>query len=151
MNINFITSSEKKDIIFNLDKQFGIKELPYLLIKTGKEKIRAFTGHLSKDEIRKLSRKINIEIIGIYLIRKEHDFRLSLDATMLLKPRIKNNILAISDEHLKEWMRGNDLIIKMQRQTLVIKHNDDFIGCGRSTGEKIANYIPKDRRLRSKI
>ncbi len=148
MNIHFLKSSQKKELVKQLDKQFGIAELPYLLIASGKEKLRAFSGHLSKDEIRELSNMLNIELIGLYLIKQEQDLRLSLDATILLKKQINKNIINLTDSQVYEWLRGHDLDIKIPQGTLVIQHNDDFLGCGKSNGEKLFNYLPKDRRLR---
>ncbi len=147
MNINFIKSSEKRKITEQLNNQFGIETLPYLLIESGKEKIRAFTGNLLKEEIKLLSRLINIELIGIYLLKKEDNgLRLSLDATHLLKNQIKKNIIEINESQLNDWLKGNDLNIQIQRGIVIIKYNEDFIGCGKSNGQKIFNYVPKERR-----
>ena len=44
-----LTSSDKKKILEQLNNQFGITELPYLLIQFGQEKIRVYSGILSKD------------------------------------------------------------------------------------------------------
>ena len=149
MNIHFIKTPEKRRIIEELNKQFGIETLPYLLIQTGKEKIRGFSGNLSKEEIIQLSRLTNIEIIGLYMLKKEGDFRITLDAIHLIKGQIKNNIIEINDEQLQDWLRGRDLNIQTNnRNKFIIKHNDDFIGFGKSNGIKIFNYIPKDRRLK---
>lgn len=148
MNIHFIKSSKKKEILKQLKQQFGINELPYLLIESGKEKIRGFSGHLSKDEIHTLSLIVNIELIGLYLIKQEGDLRLSLDATTLLKNQITKNIIEITDVQLQDWLRGNDLLLQVERGTIVIKHDADLIGCGKSNREKIFNYLPKDRRLK---
>ena len=149
MNIRFIKSNEKKEIVKALNEQFGISELHYLLLEVGKEKMRAFSGSLSKDEIFSLSKIANIEIIGTYLLKKEHDFRLSFDACNILKKQITKNILKISEEQFQKWIRGHDLDIETQQGTYVIEYNGDFIGCGKSNGEKIFNYVPKDRRLKS--
>ena len=148
---HFIRSSEKKRIIEQLKEQFGIEKIPYLLIRSGKEKIRAFSGHLSKEEIKTLSQITNIESIGLYLIKqeKEQDLRLSIDATNLLKSQITKNILEVNNEQLLDWIRGKDLQIITTQNTKIIKHNQDFIGCGKSNGIKIFNYIPKGRRLKS--
>jgi NOL1/NOP2/fmu family ribosome biogenesis protein len=148
MNCKFIKTPEKRKIIKELNNQFGIKELPYLLIETGKEKIRAFSGSLSKEEILELAESANIEIIGIYILRKEQEFRLSFDAPHILKKQITKNIIEIDETQAKEWMKGNDLQIKEKKGTFVIKHKDDFLGCGKSNGETIFNYVPKDRRIR---
>ena len=151
MRINFIKSSKKKEILVKLEEQFGISDLPYLLIESGKEKIRGFSGHLSKEEINEISLILNIEIMGLYLLKQEQDLRLSLDATTLLKEQITKNIIDISDAQLQEWLRGRDLDIKTPKGTIIIKNKDDLIGCGKSNGEKIFNYLPKDRRLKNKI
>lgn len=149
MNLNFIKSPEKRRIIEQLKEQFGISKLHYLLTESGKEKIRAFSGHLSKEEIKKLSYLTNIEAIGVYLLKKEDNFlRLSLDAIHLLSKQISRNTIEINENQLKDWLRGYDLNIKVPSGIVIIKHNNDFIGSGKSNGQKIFNYVPKDRRLK---
>ena len=152
MNLSFIKTSEKRRIINQLNEQFGITELPYLLIESGKEKIRGFTGHLSKDEIIWLGKIANIEGIGLYLIKKEDDlFRLSLDATHLLGSQITKNIIDITGEQLEQWIRGRDLGIKAQKGLFVVRYAGDFLGSGKSTSEKILNHIPKERRIKKPL
>jgi NOL1/NOP2/fmu family ribosome biogenesis protein len=148
MNLRFIKSSEKKDILAQLQKQFGISELRFLLLESGKEKIRGFSGSLSKDEIFELGKIANIENIGIYLLRKEDTLRLSFDATQLLASQISKNIIDISEEQAREWLRGHDLNIQAAHGTIVIRYGTDFLGCGKSTGLRIANHVPKERRLK---
>lgn len=151
MNLNFIKSSEKRRIIEKLKEQFGIQNLPYLLIKSGKEKIRAFSGHLSKEEIYQISHLTNIEVIGLYLLKEEDNvLRLSIDAIHHLKDQITENIVKINHEQLNEWLRGNNLEIQTKKGIVIIKNNEDFIGCGKSTGQKILNYVPKNRRLKNR-
>jgi len=150
MNVHFIKSSEKKKIVEQLNKQFGIENLNYMLIETGKEKIRAFSGSLSKEEIFELAKIANIEIIGLYSVNKERadDLRITLDALHLLKDQITNNIIEINSDQFHKWIRGHDLDIATQKGAVIIKYQSDFVGCGKSNGEKIFNYLPKDRRLR---
>ncbi|MBI2632734.1 hypothetical protein HYW75_07045 [Candidatus Pacearchaeota archaeon] len=150
MNLRFIKSPEKRIITEQLNEQFGIENLPYLLLESGKEKIRAFSGHLSKEEISKISQILNIESIGIYLLRKEthSELRLSFDATHILKNQIKNNIIDINKAQLIEWIRGRDVSINTDKGIKVIKYNSDFLGCGKSSGDRIINHVPKDRRIK---
>lgn len=151
MNIHFIKSNEKRRIISALQEQFGIEELPYLLIESGKEKIRGFSGHLSKEEIAKISGIAYVEVIGLYLMKEENnELRLGLDASIILSKQIKKNIIEISDKEYESWIRGSDLEIKKPKGVYVIKYKNDFIGCGKSNSEKIFNYVPKDRRLKNK-
>src|SRR4030043_1460348 len=103
----FIKTPEKRRIISELDEKFGITELPYLLIESGKEKIRAFSGSLSKEEILQLSQLAKIEGVGIYFMKKEVDgLRLSFDATQILSKQIAKDILYINDPQLEQWIRG---------------------------------------------
>ncbi len=151
MNIHFIKSPEKRKIVEDLNERFGIDELPYLLIESGKERIRGFSGSLNKDEILELSRLLNVESIGLYIIRREHNLRLSFDATQVLAKKITKSIVNIEDENYNHWIRGHDLDIKAEQGIVVIKHKGDNIGCGISTGEKIINHVPKERRIKTKL
>ncbi|MBM3232961.1 hypothetical protein FJZ18_02215 [Candidatus Pacearchaeota archaeon] len=148
MKVHFIKSSEKKDIIEELREIYGIEELPFLLIETGKDKIRGFTGSLSKDEISELSKITFIEGIGLYLIRREESLRLSFDATQLLNDQINKSALDVSEEQAIQWLKGNDLDIKCLRGIVVVMFENIPLGCGKSTGERIVNHVPKERRLR---
>ncbi|MEK6856154.1 MAG: hypothetical protein AABX66_03290 [Nanoarchaeota archaeon] len=154
MTLSFIKSNQKRTIIEALKEQFGVNEIPYLLIQSGKEKIKAFSGSISKDEIIEISRMIRIEFLGIYLLKQELDYRLSFDATQILSNQITKNILDINQEQYELWIRGYDLELKENtdlRGTIVIRFNGDFFGCGKSSGNKIFNYVPKERRLKTPL
>lgn len=151
MNCDFLRSSDKKELLAQLEEQFGITELPYLLLETGKEKIRGFSGSMTKEEIISLSRLINIEIIGSYLFKREGDsnrIRLSLDATHILSSQLTKNVVEITDEQKELWLRGNDLDIKTNSGMVLVKNSNTFLGCGLSTGKNILNHVPKERRIR---
>ena len=146
--MRFLKSSEKKKLIKELEENFGILKLDYLLIETGKQKIRGFSGTMTKEEIKELSEIANVEIIGIYLFRREGNLRLSLDGTHLLKKQMTKNIIEISDKEIELWLHGKNLEIVKDRGVYAIRYKDDFIGCGISDGKKIINYVPKERRIR---
>ncbi|MFA5258798.1 MAG: hypothetical protein WC979_06280 [Candidatus Pacearchaeota archaeon] len=144
-----LTSTDKKKIIEQLNNQFGITKLPYLLIQFGQEKIRAYSGILSKEELCYLDREIRIENIGLYFAKYESDeIRLTLDGIQLLKNQITKNILELNDSQANEWFKGIDLEIKADYGWKVLKHDNELIGCGKSTGEKITNFMPKERRIK---
>ena len=148
--MQIIKLKEKKQIIEQLNKQFGIQDLPYLLLRFGKEKIRAYSGSLSTEELKILDKTLNIETIGIYFAAEiNNELRLSLDAIQLLKNQISKNILEIDNEQAEKWFKGQELLIKTDRNFKILKNNNEFIGCGKSTGEKIANFMPKERRIKS--
>ena len=144
-----LTSTDKKRIVERLNEEFGITELPYLLIQFGQEKIRAYSGVLSKEELYYLDREIRIETIGLYFAKYEDEgIRLTLDGVQFLKDQITKNIVEVNDKESEDWFRGNDIEIKAERGWVVLKHKEEFIGCGKSTGEKITNFMPKERRIK---
>ena len=149
MKIQFIKSGEKKELLKELNEEFGISNLPFLLFEAGKEKTRAYTGSLSKDEILDLAAFTHIEFLGFYLLRKENIIRLSIEGTHSLKEQISKNIINISDSETIEWFRGLDLQIKEEKGVKIIQNGSDFLGSGISTGECILNHVPKERRLKN--
>jgi len=148
--MKILKSSDKKRIINQLNEQFGISNLPYLFLQFGKEKIRVYSGNLSTEELAKLDREIRIENTGLYLAKHYSDgLRLSLDSLSILKGQILKNVLEINDEKAKEWFQGNDLNIESDNAFKILKNNNELIGCGKSTGERITNSIPKERRVKN--
>jgi len=145
-----LPSSQKKKIIKKLNEQFGISKIPHLFLQFGKEKIRLYSGDFDKEELLELDKNIRIESIGLYFAKIQNDgIRLSLDGTILLKSQITKNILELSDKQSEEWFKGNDLDLKLDKNFKILKNKGDFIGTGKSTGEKITNSMPKERRIKN--
>ncbi|MFH1290257.1 MAG: hypothetical protein ABIH92_02495 [Nanoarchaeota archaeon] len=150
--MKFIKSNQKRKIIEELNEVYGITKLPYLLIEGGRKRTRAFSGHLSKEEISQLNNLTNMEIIGMYLIsNKDEDFRLNFDAVSLLRNQITKRIVEINKDQLELWLRGHDLEIKADRGIVVLKYQDDLVGIGKSNETKIFNYVPKERKLKTAL
>ena len=146
--MKILYSTEKKKILKQLNEQFGITALPYLLVQFGKGKIKAYSGNLSTEELRVLDKNINIENIGLYFLNINEGIRLTFDGISLFKNQITKNILELNNSQTEEWMKGNDLMINTNKGFVVLKNNNEFIGCGKSTGEKITNFVPKERRIK---
>ena len=152
MNIRFLSSGEKKKLVNELEERFGIAKLPYLLIESGKSRIRGFSGSLSREELVRLSTLVRVEIVGLYLFRKEpFGLRLSVDALHLLKEQITSGIIELNDIEFNVWIRGGNLDYTGEKGVFVIKYKDDFFGCGYATGSKLLNYIPRERQIRSRV
>ena len=143
-------SPQKKKILIQLNEQYGIKELPYLILQFGQDKLRLFSGNLSVTELSTLENNLRIENAGLYFAKIENDgIRLTLDGLQILKNQITKNILELTDKQAEEWMKGNDLDIKTDRAYKILKNDNEFIGCGKSTEERITNFMPKERRIKS--
>ena len=149
MTLKILDKKDKKKILAELEKQYGITEIPFLLIQAGREKIRGYTGSLSKEEIIKLERNVNIETAGIYILNKEQDgLRLSFDAPNLLN--VSKNIIEISDEQAEAWLFGRDIETEKDiKGFVIIKNKEDFLGCGKASQGRIVNFVPKERRRKN--
>jgi NOL1/NOP2/fmu family ribosome biogenesis protein len=159
--LSFIFKSDKEKILQKLE-YYGIKNLPFLLCYSGKEKIRGYSGNLSIQEIQELNDAVSIEIAGMYLFNyyeANDELRLSFDAISALKSQITKNIIELDDKQSEEFMKGRDIMFNEQEK---IKFKDephgfkiirqtstgDFLGTGKLSEARISNYMPKERRLR---
>ncbi|MFH1710849.1 MAG: hypothetical protein ABH840_00895 [Nanoarchaeota archaeon] len=151
MRFKTLSRKEKEKILEKLNEQFGISNLPYLLIKQGFEKVRAFSGSLSREELEKLGEKVNVDTVGIYLLKEEgNDIRLSHDGASLLQNQITKNILTLNKEQANEWLRGNNLQITSDLSgPVILKYKDLVIGCGKAGQGRITNFVPKERRIKN--
>ena len=158
-DLQFIFKSDKDKIIEKLG-YYGITKIPFLLVNSGKEKIRGYTGNLSKEELIKLNKEIGIEILGLYLLHSyegDDSLRLSFDGIYALKDQITKNIIELEDKQAEEFLKGRDLVltnddkIKFKNEPKgfkIIKHKNEFIGSAKLSEERLLNYMPKERRLR---
>ncbi len=165
MRSQILDKTKKKKIIENLEI-FGIEKIPYLLIKTGKEKIRAYSGSFSSDELQQLSKVIHIGEIGMYFGKeviegktKIKNTRITLDAVHLLQKQIKKNIIELNEGQEKEWFFGRDIELEQGvgdiagGSFVILKFEEDFIGVGRLSVDckMVSNYLPKERRRRENL
>jgi len=150
--LKILTHKEKAEVTNKLKIRFGINEIPGILVRWGAERIYLFTGSFTEKDIRKTEQIAFIERIGIYFAKIVKDeIRLSIEGTQILKDQITKNIFELNDEQAKQWMQGEELNIQTGKKGfLVMKNRDDFLGCGKASELKIGNFIPKNRRLKSK-
>ncbi len=151
--VEFLDKAKKKKVLNKLEEDYGINKLNYLLIRSGKENIRIFSGNLSKDELNLLAKNVNLELIGTKLCTiTEEGIRLNFDLINLpeIKSQISKNIIDLNEDEAKKWMRGEDLKIdtKTKEKFLVVKKAEDLLGIGKVYREILKNYIPKERRIK---
>ncbi|MFH1327084.1 MAG: hypothetical protein ABIH59_03080 [archaeon] len=152
-NLTILNNHEKQEILNKLQKQFGISELPGILLKIGQERIFLFQGSLNEKQIKELEyNRTNIERVGIYFGKQQgNEIRLSIDGVHLLKDQISKNTFELNKEQVNTWMHGSELNLKPGKKGFVIMTNkEDFLGTGKASEEKITNFIPKSRRLKFK-
>ena len=150
--LKIFSENEKQEITKKLEKQFGIKEVPGMITMFGAERMFIFQGDLEYKELQNLRKAIVMERVGIYFAKEQAgEIRLTIDGVHLFKDQITKNILEINKEQLQEWLHGNELNIDTElRGFVVIKCENDFVGTGKASENKITNFIPKNRRLKLK-
>ena len=152
--IHILSNQETKEMLSKLNEQFGIQKIPGRLIKIGKERIFLFNGDFSDEQIKNLEKIVFIEKIGIYvgaIFLPTGEIRLSIEGTQIFKDQITKNLFEINEEKFGNWMQGEELDIQTGlKGIIVIKYKNNFLGCGKASENKIGNFIPKSRRLRSK-
>jgi NOL1/NOP2/fmu family ribosome biogenesis protein len=121
-------------------------ELDYGFLKSSKNKIFIINKDISKLDLSKL----RIDSLGLYFGQLTgKGIRLSIEGAQIIGPCAKKNVLELDKKQTEDWFRGYDLDIKLGYEGFVIlKYNNDFLGSGKSTKEKILNFVPKIRRTK---
>ncbi len=164
MKINILDKTKKKKFVEEVG-YLGVEKINHLLIKTGKEKIRAFSGSLSVNEIMDLWRLFPIEGIGTYLGKQmidrrtgKKESRLSLDGLHILSSQINKNIIRLNEKQEKEWFLGHNIELNKEQieglkeikgfLAVVSFNGGDFIGTAKlsSSKEFLNSFLPKERR-----
>jgi NOL1/NOP2/fmu family ribosome biogenesis protein len=143
-----LKSKEVKQLHSLLEKQFGLKKnLDYLFFINNKNKIYI----IDRDFTKIYTEKLRISSLGLYFAEQNKSrLRLSIEGSELIGMHCTNNILDLDQEQARNWLKGLDLDLDIKkREFLLIKHKEDFLGCGKAVENKVLNYVPKNRRLRS--
>lgn len=153
--LKILTLAEKNEIERKLNEQFGIKKLNGLIVRRGKERLFLFTGNFSEEEIKILEESVIIERVGIYFAKIVEDngiekIRLSIEGSQMLANQITKNLFELDEKQTESWMKGQQLDISaIDKGFLIMKNKGDFMGTGKASENKIGNFIPKNRRLKS--
>ena len=146
-----LKSKEVKQIKEMIKQQWGFtKKLDYLFFLSKKDKLYI----ASRDILDADLSKTRINSIGVYFGEYRQDrkeLRLTIEGSQMIGPSAKKNILELDDQEVIQWMKGKDIERDFNMQGFVIiKHNTDYLGCGKIKEEKkvLLNYVPKVRRVR---
>ena len=164
MKIQIMDRAKKKKLIAGLDN-LGLKKIPQLLVRSGKERIRAYSGDLSTEQIMEIWRLLPIEGVGLYvgkdMINRNgvHEIRMSLDGMHLWKEQLTERIFQLTENQEEIWFKGDEVILteeqigKISDGFVNVKSfsGDDFVGMGKigSEGKILYGFLPKERRRKS--
>ncbi len=147
--IDILRKNKREGVENLLERVYGLKiPFRYHLLQTGKDKIRVFTGNLPANDTLLLGKILNVETVGLYLaFLKDSEIRLGFDSSTLLGKHAKK-FIELSNSEAKKWLRGEDIEKETdEKGYFLMKHGPDIIGCGKATGQKILNFVPKERRI----
>jgi NOL1/NOP2/fmu family ribosome biogenesis protein len=163
MKIQILDKAKKKKFIEGIS-ELGLKKIPQLLIKSGRERVRAFSGNLSKEEIMEIWRITPIEGVGLYVGKDSVDkrngrreVRLALEGLHAWKDQISENILQLNKEQEIEWFLGKNIEIESSEKKgfVAVRSADgkDFVGIGKigDEGKMLYGLLPKERRRKEAI
>ena len=144
--LHILNTRDNKEISELIKKQYGCKFdfKGYAVFMNDKNKIyivKRDIGKLNFDELR-------FNSIGMYFGEVNRgELRLSIEGSQIIGQIAKKGILELSYEESKLWMKGHDFKVKSKEEGfLIIKHHDDFLGCGKVKDKTLLNYVPKERR-----
>lgn len=141
-----------------LFEQFGIEEadLDYTFYINKKGKIYLINNAVKNVDLE----QYRIDSLGMYFgtvsnydgkigeKNKQQEIRLSIEGSQMLGPKATKNIIDITEEQRKQWMKGIDLPYNTDILGFaLIKYGNDFLGCGKKRGDILLNFLPKSRRI----
>jgi len=154
--LRFLEREEISKILQIIENRFGaeLEDLMdnYLFLKDEKGKIWICNKEIMNVELQGL----RVQKVGLYFgfFESEKKFRLSIEGTQIIGKLATRNVVELSSEEAEIWMRGLDLEKKLPESSnvsngaVILKHGNDFLGCGIYREGKVMNMIPKERRIK---
>lgn len=156
-----LNAKKTRDVEEFLEAQYGFTEnVPYVfLLQTKTMKLLLLTEEAVNAPLNLL--RVNSQ--GLYIAEvneAQNNFRLSIDGTQIIGPNATKNVLELTQGEFDLWVRGNPLPVDeslTERLTdlvgyIIIKNpQGDFFGVANQKDGELMNFIPKARRVQSKL
>jgi NOL1/NOP2/fmu family ribosome biogenesis protein len=145
-NLRALSARDLKPILSHIKEQWGAEiDLPVAWYQSTKNDLFVVSKDITKID----ARKLRINSVGLYIGElKKGLLRLNIEGSQLIGPKATKNVVELNDNEMRAWLRGEDLDKEVSADGyVIIKHGDDFAGCGRIKEKKILNFVPKARRL----
>jgi len=152
--LKIYNSKEIKHVRELLTQQYGYtgKLDVVFMLSEKKQRLYIFTKDLASVNIEKL----RIDSMGLYFGTFYEDMlRLTIEGTQLLGKECTNNIIEVNKTEMQQWMQGEKLLLneleqkpqKIPEGFVILRHGNDYLGCGKMGGDTILNYVPKTRYI----
>jgi NOL1/NOP2/fmu family ribosome biogenesis protein len=161
MRIQVLDRAKKKKFVEGLSA-LGIKKIPQMLVRSGKERIRAFTGDLDREAVMNLWHILPIEGVGLYvgkdMVNRSgvREIRMSLDGMHVWKDQLTERVVELTPEQEEEWFLGKNVELSEGQGTegfVSVKAGEDFVGIGKvgADGLILYSFLPKERRRKPRM
>jgi NOL1/NOP2/fmu family ribosome biogenesis protein len=148
MNQQWLNSKQIKHLAKIIEKQWGFTlKTDYRFLINNDGKVYVASDEVSHFDISNL--KVNH--IGLYIGRLIlEEFKLSVEGTQIFGNLAQKNVLELDNNQVFDWLHGFEVKCEGSHHGFVIiKHEEDFHGCGRHKDGKVINLLPKERRIMS--
>ena len=145
-SLKILTSKEVKAIRQLIEKNWGFSEkLEYAFLQSGKDRVYIVSRDIAKLDFEKL----HLNSAGLYIAEvKDEQIRLSIEGAQLIGPKATKNVVELSEDEVKQWIKGSDIKKEGDWEGFVIvKYGNDYLGSGKYKEGMILNFVPKVRRL----
>lgn len=145
-NLKFLKSKEIKQVRELLEEQWGYEgELDYAFLMSAAGDIFALNKDIGDLEFEKL----RVNSAGLYFAELRNDeLRLGIEGSQIVGPKAKKNIIDISGEQLRDYLKGAYIDTESnERGFVILRNNSDFFGCSKIKNGKLLNFYPKSRRI----
>lgn len=149
----FLANKYAKEFFKKLNEHWGCEAQEVLsrfaVLRSTKDKIYL----MSKDVEKVVLTDKRLDSIGLYFA-DVHDekIRLSMEGSQLVGPIATRNVIDITLQELKQWVRGEDLLKEANEEAwedcVILKYGNDFVGSGKYSNGTIYNFVPKTRRTK---
>jgi NOL1/NOP2/fmu family ribosome biogenesis protein len=145
-NAEVLNSKRIKEITTLLREQWGFDEkIPHGFLQKQND---VFVSSRDIDKI-ELS-ALNVNSVGMYFAElRNGQLRLSIEGTQMIGPKAKHNVVELSDTEWQLWLSGGNIPTEEKPQHdsfVMVRHGNDFYGCGRIKDGMLLNFVPKARR-----
>ena len=149
MRARFLTRKEMREINSLLEEQHGcnfdLDNYHYM------ETVKGDLNMISRDVERVDYNNINEVAAGLYVADIKGQFRLSLEGTQLLGKKANKNIIELDEEEWTRWILREDISSErfntLEKGYYIIRHKEDYFGCGFIQEGKLKSFVPKSRSL----
>ncbi len=146
-----INAKVKKAIVNHIQVRFDLSwDDDHVLLLDPSERLYGARREIF-EQIERLGR---VDTLGNYWGEWRHnEFRFSIEGAQRFGPKATKNIVEVAKEQAITFLRAQNISVVTTADNgfVIVKYENDYIGCGRLNNGEIVPFISKNRRLGSDV